>query len=300
MNIPPKKLTLASQHILERLTERGLPIITPFEFNHLVWNMYKSADRKKLRLPHDTPTERDYTRLRTNLRNAGATSLDPDYGRNIIRILSIPDLYADDIVCLADPTVRVAYLSAMRRWGLTDRRPLALMLARPNRAAATEKLKTQMTETLDEGESNPDNLKVITHPETVRRRQLAVHEVKSEGAFILERGALTQVTRVSTIGQTFLDMLQKPELCGGMNHVLDVWEEHASIWLEEIVQSVDTATSNLVKSRAGYIIEERLNLSHPLLAAWKSQCQRGGSRKLDPGKDFAPTFSETWTISINV
>ena len=297
MNIPPKKLTLASQHILERLTERGLPIITPFEFNHLVWNMYKSAEGKKLRLPHDTPTERDYTRLRTNLRDAGATSPDPDYGRNIIRILSIPDLYADDIVCLADPTVRVAYLSAMQRWGLTNRNPYALMLTRPNRSVATEKLKTQMAETLDEGESHPTDLKVITHPETVRRRKIVVHEIKLGGASIQARDTFT---RLSSIGQTFLDMLQRPELCGGMNHVLDVWEEHASIWLEEIVQSVDTATSNLVKSRAGYIIEERLKLSHPLLAAWKSQCQRGGSRKLDPGRDFAPAFSETWTISINV
>jgi len=106
--------------------------------------------------------------------------------------------------------------------------------------------------------------------------------------------------RLSSIGQTFLDMLQKPDLCGGMSHILDIWEEHAETYLDEIVAAVDTTTSGLVKSRAGYILEERLELNHPGVGPWKALGQRGGSRKLDPSKEFTPTFSETWMISINV
>ena len=106
--------------------------------------------------------------------------------------------------------------------------------------------------------------------------------------------------RLSTIGQTFLDMLQKPDLCGGMYHVLDVWEEHAETYLNDIVAAVETASSGIVKSRAGYILEERQGLHHPGIERWKVSGQRGGSRKLDPAKEFAPTFSATWMISLNV
>jgi len=102
------------------------------------------------------------------------------------------------------------------------------------------------------------------------------------------------------MGRTFLDMLQKPELCGGMSHVLDVWEEHAPVHLEDIVGAVDGATSKLVKSRAGYILKERLKIDHPIIESWKTLGQRGSSGKLDPSKEFAPTFSETWAISLNV
>ena len=85
-----------------------------------------------------------------------------------------------------------------------------------------------------------------------------------------------------------------------MSHVLDAWEEHAGTYLDEIVAAVDTATSGLAKSRAGYILEERLGLHHRGIERWKAFAQRGGSRKLDPARDFAPPFSEKWMISLNV
>ena len=106
--------------------------------------------------------------------------------------------------------------------------------------------------------------------------------------------------RVSTIGQTFLDMLQKPDLCGGMTHVLEVWEEYAATYLNQIVPTIDATPGALIKSRAGYIFQEYLGLEHPDIEKWETFSQRGGSRKLDPSKEFAPTYSEKWMISINV
>ena len=85
-----------------------------------------------------------------------------------------------------------------------------------------------------------------------------------------------------------------------MSHILDVWEEHAETYLNEIVAAVDGTTSQLVKSRAGYIIEERLGLHHSQIEPWKALGQHGGSRKLDPAGDFSPEFSDTWMISLNV
>jgi predicted transcriptional regulator of viral defense system len=95
-------------------------------------------------------------------------------------------------------------------------------------------------------------------------------------------------------------MLQKPAICGGMAHVIEVWQEHAAIYLNEIVTSIDKATSGLVKSRAGYLLEVKMGLRHEMIEKWKLLGQRGSSRKLDPSKPFASTFSETWMISINV
>ena len=101
-------------------------------------------------------------------------------------------------------------------------------------------------------------------------RAVRIYQSKTAGAFLKIRG---NDARLSTIGQTFLDMLQRPDLCGGMSHVLDVWEEHAETFLEEVVTAVDTATSGLVKSRAGYILEERLGLWHRRIEPWRAFSQ---------------------------
>ena len=290
------KLSLAGKYLSNRIAERGEPVITPFEFFHIVWRMYRASE-SKLYLRSDTPNQKDCEHLRSMLRKARITAPDPDYGGRVIRILSVPDQPAEVIVCLVDPTVHISHLSAMQRWGLTNRVPHALMLTRPDRATANAQREKRMSEILDESEDNPYSLNVVSHPANVRRQSIHVHDSKAAGAWVRNR---RDNTRLSTIGQTFLDMLQKPDLCGGMGHVLDVWEEHAKTYLDEIVQAVDAASSKLVKSRAGYIIEERLKLPHPQVESWKALSQRGGSRKLDPTKAFVPTYSDTWMISLNV
>lgn len=293
----PEKLTRAGAYLARLLETADKPVLTPFEFFHLIRRMYQESAGEKLYLRHAEPTKEDYARLRLNLKKTGYIGADRDYGARVIRVLSVSDLPAENIVCLVDTTCHVSHLSAMQRWGLTDRSPEALILTRPDRKTAHAQLEAHMREMLHEGVENPFPLKITAHPEHVRRRRIHVFETKHPGAWVQSRG---DDIRVSTIGQTFLDMLQKPDLCGGMSHVLDVWEEHAETHLDDVVSAVDRATSGLVKSRAGYILEERLALKHPGVEAWKAFGQRGGSRKLDPDKEFAPTYSETWMISLNV
>lgn len=293
----PEKQTRAGAYLAGLLEAAGKPVITQFEFFRVIWRMYQLSAQEKLYLRHDTPTRDDYSRLRLNLKKTGVIGADRDYGARIIRVLTVSDLPAEDIVCLVDPTCYVSHLSAMQRWGLTDRNPGALLLTRPDRKAAQAQLQKYMGDALCGDEENPFPPRVISHPKRVRRRTVSVYETRTYGAYIQNRGS---DVRVSTVGQTFLDTLQKPDLCGGMAHVLDVWREHAPTYLDEIVAAVDTATSGLVKSRAGYIIEEFLGLGHPDIEPWKALGQRGSSRKLDPSKEFAPTFSETWMISLNV
>ena len=291
------RLTRAAEYLADRLEANGKPVLSSFQFFQFVLDMYRQSSGKKLYLRQQTP-DRDYvSRLKQILKAAGGIASDRDYGDRIVRVLSVSDHPAEDIVCLVDPTCYVSHLSAMQRWGLTDRTPRVLALTRPDRATAIATLRNYMSEALNGDEYNPYPLRLIQHPHRVRHRSVALYESKTAGQFIANRDA---DFRLSTIGQTFLDTLQKPNLCGGMAHVLDVWEEHASTYLEDIVAAVDRTTKPLLKSRAGYILQERLSLTHPSIERWKEFRQRGGSRKLDPSADFASTYSETWMISLNV
>ena len=151
----------------------------------------------------------------------------------------------------------------------------------------------------DPGLLPPERVRLhfITHPKRVRGRLLHMVESKKAGACV---NVPNTNIRLATIGQTFLDMLQHPRQCGGMSHVLDIYDKYALDWTEEIITSVDSSNSNLAKVRAGYILEEHLGIDDKRIESWKVLVQRGGSRKLDPGKDYTPNHSKTWMISINV
>ena len=164
--------------------------------------MYREAAGKKLYLRREVPDRDDIARFRSILKTAGAIGNDRDYGSRVIRVLSVSDLPAEDVVCLVDPTCYVSHLSAMQRWGLTDRTPRALALTRPDRKAAAAVLRTYMNEAMNEKENNPYSLTLVNHPSRVRRRNVTMYESRAAGAFMTNRG--TDI-RLSTVGQTFLD-----------------------------------------------------------------------------------------------
>ncbi len=105
--------------------------------------------------------------------------------------------------------------------------------------------------------------------------------------------------RISTIGQTFADMLERPNLAGGMAHVLDVWSNHADIYVEDIIECIDTRPQKLIKVRAGYILDEYLGIKDSRIEQWLGYAQRGGSQRLDPDSAYTGKFSEKWMISLN-
>ncbi len=291
-------MTRASRHLAGLLEKHGRPVLTPFDFYSLIRQIYQESPEKKLYLRKGDPGIDDYHRLKRILIHAGIVQIDRDYRARMLRILTISDRPTEEIVCLVDPTCYVSYLSAMERWGLTNRSPKALMLSRPDRRTALDRLRRHRQNIQGEYyDIDIFPLHLINHPARVRGQRVRMHMTKLAGATLTVRGSNV---RISTVGQTFLDMLQKPDLCGGMPHVLEVWEQHAETHIDSIVTAVDTASSGLVKSRAGYILQEYLGLDHFRISDWKAFSQRGGSRKLDPSQDYAPMYSETWMISINV
>ena len=187
----------------------------------------------------------------------------------------------------------------MRKYGLTNRIPEIVILT-----TATLKLWNQMKIDLERKHlgdyfENPEriSLKKAVFPEFVRKMKVKRVESKFLHPSIQVKDSHS---RISTIGYTFLDMLDKPDLCGGMPHVIDVWKESAQLYLDEIIEAVDNHPTKIIKSRAGYIIDEVLNINNDRVNKWVEFSQRGGSRLLDPSSPFAPKFSEKWMISINV
>ncbi|MXV73340.1 hypothetical protein F4Z99_03560 [Candidatus Poribacteria bacterium] len=219
--------------------------------------------------------------------------------------MDIDDLPADDIVCLIDRFCYISHLAAMQRWGVTNRRSHNLMLSRPDNETVqiliADIMKREAEEVPWDERPNPPwpgpfRLTNIAHPLQVRGRLIQLRQTRNPGKALKDHNGFA---RVSTIGQTFLDMLQQPDLCGGMAHVLEVWDEHAHFYLDAIIEVVNDASS-VVKCRAGHIIEERLGIKHPVLDAWQACAQRGGSSRLDPKRPYIPKWSEKWMISLNV
>ncbi len=199
---------------------------------------------------------------------------------------------------MVDPFCYVSHLSAMQRYGLTDRSPAALHITTPARSRWNEMRdrKTALDLGAMAGTLHPPLLHVRFR-ENVRRRPVAIHESSHPAEPIAIRG---EGTRITTIGRTFVDALSEPALCGGIRHVLDIWEGNGREWLDQIVEAVDAFDAKIVKVRAGYILSERLHIEDDRIAAWQRFAQRGGSRKLDADAPYAPRYSERWMISLNV
>ncbi len=293
-----RRLTRASAALAERLASTERPIVTPHELFLEIRHLY--AIGTKLYLRSKFPNLNDYNRIRRNLSRGNFISPDHDYHHRAYRILSNGDLPADDICCLVDPFCYISHLSAMQRYGLTNRRPRALHLCRPDRRASKELARERMLSAYEGELPNSSDeyisLAIISHPSNVRGRQISVIDTKYYGNSVQIRGSHA---RIATIGQTFLETLQNPSLCGGMSHVLNVWKENAKKYLKEIISTVDECETKIVRVRAGYILDELLGNNHPSIDGWLAVAQRGSSRLLDPEKPYAPNYSEKWKISLN-
>jgi predicted transcriptional regulator of viral defense system len=264
--------------------------------------LYTPENRRKLYLRSDVATTDDLRRVATNLSRTGGIELDPDYGRSVYRVPSVGESSADEVFALANPFGYVSHLSAMQRWGLTERRPEALHLTMPPASVARPLAQQRMA--ADYGAPFSDlpltravKLHCIRHPAIVRGRKISVFETKHPGQWLQVRDSHA---RLATVGQTFVDMVERPQYCGGMAHVLDVWREHAGTYREEIIAATDEIATPIAKVRAGYLLDDMLGQGDDSrIQAWVEFAQRGSSRVLDPTKDFNTDHSEKWMLSIN-
>ena len=290
--------TRATKALSKLLEETQAAVITEYELFGIIQKLYKS--RQKLYLREKQPSIKSFRRLRNQLRTLRILRPDQDYPAHANRILLNSDWAADDICCTVDPFCYVSHLSAMQRFGLSERRPGSLMITVPGPRIGKKLIAEKMTR--DHGDDVFSRIEgivalhLVHHPSRVRRRTLSTFKTEHLGASIAIRGSHT---RIATIGQTFVDMLEEPQHCGGMPHVVDVWQEHAQPHLDTIISAVTNCDKAITKIRAGYLLDELMGIADPRVKSWSRFASRGGSRRLDPHKPYAPTHSEKWMLSIN-
>lgn len=291
--IDRKRMTNLGEATAIKLRSAARPVVTDRDIINAMLEVYQEGKVRYLR--GDAPSVATFTRTRTILRAEKIISRDDDYSR-LWRVNTVQDASADDITCLVDPTVYISHLSAMQWLGLTNRRPKELYLTRGD-----DTVWNSIKEAILEAETYYEEFGLplfrTHHPNAVRGRPLHVYTTKFFGNSISIRKSFA---RVSSPGQTFHDMLATPELCGGMSHVLEIFDERATSHVQEIIETITASALPIVKVRAGYILDERLGVKDARVNSWTSFAQRGGSRVLDPQKPFAPTYSEKWMLSLNV
>ena len=283
------------------------PVVTSYDIGQLVFQLYQAKTYKgeKLsRIQKDYPERQDYNRLVKMLLRAGVlqekkTVPNPE----VFTVLGTGQPSSGEVACCVDPFAYVSHLSAMEWHGLTDRIPKTLFISSP---APPDWKKFSLERMLkDLGGSEAYAVYRYSRFPQLRRLNLAkigretVHRHASlhPGAFIALRD---RWLRVATIGRTFLDMIREPDLCGGIYHVLGVYQEHAERYLQLVVDEIDQHGTKIEKTRGGYILEERLGLNHETIGKWVKFAQRGGSRKLYAHSEYSPRFSEKWCLSLNI
>lgn len=282
------------------------PVITLYQIAVIIFKLYKYrtyAGEKLAHIRKTRATRSDCTRIVTELNRRGILDKSAVARHSeVFSVLTRDRESVEAVACSVDPFAYISHMTAMDWHGLTDRIGRTLFYSSPPpkkwRQFAWERMRKDIGED-DVQDYLQQNLPRLRRLNLDKIGRYAVHRHLSEhlGAFTSIRDSNI---RVSTIGRTFLDMIREPDLCGGIYHVLDVYQEHGPRFMDLIVDEVDRHGTKIDKVRAGYILDERLGLDAPRVSAWTRFAQRGGSRKLYAHNDYSPAHSEKWCLSINI
>lgn len=279
------------------------PVTTKYQIGFTAHNLYHTKTYKGKTLGI---TDEHLTRSRLNyylnkLLDDGIITQHEAFHENVYVLLGKSDDSAEEIACTVDPFSYVSHLSAMSYHGLTNRIPSKLFISSPDRKKWNEYAQDRMERDI-EGDLELYLSRRLPQLSLIPMTKIRQREVVRSSS--LHLGAYKNVhgrtLRVSTLGRTFLDMLKKPNLCGGMYHVLETYDEHAEIYLRLITDEIERHGRPIDKVRAGYILDERLGLGNDVIESWTQFAQRGGSRKLDGSNEFVPRWSDKWCLSLNL
>lgn len=109
---------------------------------------------------------------------------------------------------------------------------------------------------------------------------------------------------IQNIVDLYLDMLRAPHYCGGISHVLNIYQDSLlkdKDLLQELLNTLTKTGSIIDRARFGYIFDKILGITVPELNNWKIEQKekRGSSRKLFSNFDFDEFFDDEWNLSIN-
>lgn len=289
-------------YVSEQLRETPLPLLTETALFVLIKELYmkaKSGSISVSRLPSEFESSQ-FRRVVSQLVKRRVIAQDAEFKSAIWQNLTMPPAAtAEDAFCLVDPFAYVSFLSAMQRHSLTDRSPKSLQIATLAdplwKQSRLEKLEADLPEEML-GPAIPMPHRIGIR-KTLRGREIDLHKTRHPLTTTRVRGTFARIT---TIGCTFVNMLAEPQHCGGMRHVMVQFVKYFPQYSQEIIEAIEDHGTAIVKVRAGYLIEENLQLRPEILDNWIKHAQRGGSRRLDPQKPYGASYSEKWMLATNV
>lgn len=307
-----KTISLYSAIESKILAMREKPVIHEYEYIRHVAELYRNrtylgSTIQKISSPY--PEKYILSRHLQGLINNGVLN---QIGSLPIYSFSGTQTSAQQIICTLNPFSYLSHLSAMEWHHMTDRIPHAIHLITCSQRqfkTLADKLASKDFPSLERVSGETFTYQdipgvPITHQKINAKKimKYTIHEHSRKTFRNMPTQQGSGGIRVASVGQTFLDMLKEPDFCGGINHVLEVFEEHAERYLSLIIRATDKQGSTIDKMRVGYLLEERFGLAknNPTIEGWKTSAQRGGSRVLVAGEPYANTFSETWCLSINL
>jgi predicted transcriptional regulator of viral defense system len=287
------------------LAQLDQPVVTNYQIGLTIFRLYRTGkfQGQSLRTTKQTPNASTYSRIISDLLAVGTLNPHKSFARNsVFTLLGKTEFSAEEVLCSVDPFAYISHLSAMEHHGLTNRTPRVLFYSTPHqrtwRLLATKKIEKDLEADLQLYLDSGLPRLVRIRFSKINGRPVQAHASAHYGAYKITQG---KVLRVATIGRTFLDMLRRPDLCGGIHHVLDAFKQSGATYQQLIVDEFDRHGTSIDKVRAGYVLETYCGVEgHPTVEKWLQLVQRGGSRKLDATAEYSPTYSERWCISINV
>ena len=282
------------------------PVVTLYQVAIVIFKLYQARTYRGEKLVHlkkKHPERSDCMRVIRDLEGLGILEKSVSVRHpEVFSVLGREQGPVEEVVCSIDPFAYISHLSAMEWHGLTDRIARTLTYSSPPPKQWQQFAYEKMRKDIGEDEVQDYRQQRLPHLKRLNLRRIGritVHRYLSEhlGAFVSVQG---RSLRVSTIGRTFLDMIREPDLCGGIYHVLEVYDEHVPRYLKLVVDEIDRHGRDIDKVRAGYILEEHMRLSEPRIENWRQFVQRGGSRKLYARSPYSANYSENWCLSINV
>lgn len=302
--ISPASLPLI-KILVSELNRLSQPVVSNYQLGTLFFKLSQSKEfrkiPRKMTAKSAYPSCEKFERIKNTLIDLGILKENRNFFQNtVFYIIANVNFLPEEIICSVDPFSYTSHISAMVYHGLTDRLPSTLVFSSPPQKAWTQFAKEKTEKDLGEWFSHyidagfPKLVNISF--EKIEKRPIRKYASSHLGAF---KTIKDKQLRVATIGRTFLDMVREPNLCGGINHVIDIYKDNGKKYESLIVETIERHGTLIEKTRAGYILEELCNIENPSLMKWAEQVQRGGSRKLDPKNEYSPIYSERWALSLN-
>jgi hypothetical protein len=281
--------------VLAALQAEPPPVLTDYALGRLVYRAHQEASGSIPASVHDYRQVLHFLLGHRIARNLGRL---PE-GRAML-LIGQRDPEPFTVLCCLDPFGYVSHLSAMEYHGLTDRLSKTIYFTTPPAPEWTQMASARMRRDLGEAyegyvKAGMPRLRRLVL-KRLDRRPIEYHHRRTAGGYRL---AAHGAVRVASLGRTWLEMLQDPDRCGGLQHVIEVFRERARDHLRLILAELERHGSEIDRARAGYLLEEHAGIQDPVLDAWQRRVQRGGSRKLCAHAEYSPRYSERWCLSLN-